>query len=150
MTTGIVDARVAAGLGGQLDVDRVVDRDDDLGRPVERGDPVEPLAGRLLGDDQEAGHAARDHHLGLADLGDGEPDGAGLELALREDRRLVALGVRPPGDAVVAQVARDRGRVALEDVEIEREAGGHELGDGAADDGRERDRKRRWQIIGRG
>src|SRR5213594_4204684 len=67
------------------------------------------------------------HHLGLAQLGAGDTQRAGLDLALRDLRALVGLGVRADRFAGAAHVRRHPLEVALEAIEIEQQRGGWNL-----------------------
>ena len=101
-----VDARRRPDLRGEVDVERVVGADHDLGPVLEPGGALELDPRRERVGDEDARDAALDHDLRLGDLGAGDADRPEVHLAAGDPRRLVALRVGPPGLAA----GRDRGR----------------------------------------
>src|SRR5262249_51411048 len=65
--------------------------------------------------------------LGLGDLGEREPAGAGRDLQAADEGRLVGLGVRAQLYARGARALLHRGDVPLDDVEVDQHRGGREV-----------------------
>ena len=72
-----------------------------------------------FGGDQDVLDAAADQHVGFTELGGAQTLGARRQLQLADRRRLVRLPVGPEGDRPPLHVARQRLKVALEDVEVD-------------------------------
>ena len=90
--------------------------------------PPDLLRADHLGGDQEIAHAGGGHHLGLADLGHADADGAGRHLAQRDLRALVRLGVGAELLAGGLHVGGHLPDIALEAIEVEQQRGGRQLG----------------------
>jgi hypothetical protein len=106
----------------------VVDHDRDPLLGMRAHQPGEPrgLGGpHELGGDEHVPEARRQHHLGLAELGDAHAHGARVEEAAGDVRRLGGLEVRAQRDAAAEPVGHAPD-VGLEDVEVDDDRGGVE------------------------
>jgi hypothetical protein len=115
------------------DVGGSVDGDGDVGAGA--GDEGGEAAGLDRADDlvgdQDVADAGGGEDLGLAELGAGDADGAGGELAVGDGRALVALRVGALGNATGGELAGDAGDVAVHGVEVDEERRSVEVGDGS-------------------
>ncbi len=77
----------------------------------------------LEGDEDRRVDAAVDQRLGLVQLGHGDPDGAGVQLALGDGDRLVGLEVGPQRHPAGARVLGHPADVAVEPIEVDEQGG---------------------------
>ena len=99
-----------------------VERQKDPPRERELGEASQLLAAiNRIGhqDFGRLGRGRRGHHLGLADLGDGQAHGAALELEPRHFHGLMGLGMRAQAQIVLSAVARHPVEIALQDVQVD-------------------------------
>jgi len=96
---------------------------------VDRGESLG--AGALgpdrIGDEDVVDPAGR-HHLGLADCPDGDTRGSSIELHPGQGHALVGLDVRTESDAAIARSTGESLDVSCDDVEIDDDARGGEIG----------------------
>ena len=106
----------------------MVDDHHGLGLALEHAqEPADLLRPDHLRRDEDIAHAGRRHHVGLADLGHADAHGAGGDLAPRDLRALVGLGVRAQLLAGGLDIGGHLLDIALEAVEVEEEGGRGEL-----------------------
>ena len=72
------------------------------------------------------------HHFRLADLGAGDADRPGFQLAQGDLGAFVGLGVRPQGGGFVGEKAGHPGDVPLQCVEVEQQDGRVQVLDGCS------------------
>ncbi len=123
------DVVAGGGLGGLADAVEMIDAEPDTGLARELRQPVELGGARDLVADEHVGDAALDQDFGLGDLLDALADRAMGDLAQRDLRALVGLGVGPQPDAMSLRIGRHGDEVALEGVEIEDEGRRVDLGE---------------------
>src|SRR5205807_4030662 len=87
--------------------------------PRERDEPGELRAADHLIGQEDVPDARARHHLGLADLGEGEADRPGAHLPARDLHALVRLAVRPELHSGLPGERRPAGDVALEAVHVD-------------------------------
>jgi hypothetical protein len=112
----IVDAHHGVGVIGQRHEPRDLRGTDDLVGDHDLADP------------------GRRHDFGFAELGARDADRTGRDLQLRDLRRLVRLGMRPPGHAVRTARVHDPPDVPRHDIEVDQQRGRVQRGDGLADE----------------
>ena len=135
-------------LHAEVDVDEHADRDPLRDRrPAQRGDVVGMVDGHLdvglVLEGREPGGLARaddqvgdqdvvdprgGHDLGLGDLGHRDPDGARPPQDVGDRRALERLGMGTPGHAAVPEVAGHPIDIVLQEVQVDQEGGGIQLG----------------------
>ena len=113
------DAELAGRRVDVLHVAGIVGADGDLGLLRQRGEAPEfGHADHFVGN-QHIGHAALDHGLGFADLLAADADRAESDLAQRDLRAFVALGMRPQHDPAAGDRFPELLQIVLEGVEVE-------------------------------
>ena len=111
------------------DIVRVIgdDRDARLGAGLHQAADL-AFADHRRGD-QDVVDSGGGHDLGLAQLGAADADGAGGDLAARDLRRFMGLGVGPVGHARFPGHVLHAGDIAGKRVLVDHQDGGVELGD---------------------
>ena len=128
--------RDAGGAGGGVEIGEVVgvvDGGHDVAAAGQGHEALHLAAAHDLVGHEHVVDAGVGHDLGLADLGAGDADGAGLQLHVGDGRGLVRLGVGPQVLARGLEVAGELPDVELQVVEVDQQGGGVDLGDGHAD-----------------
>ena len=103
------------------DIGRIVGADRDRGNLRQRREPGQLGVAHHLVADQDVGDAAPGQHLRLPHLLHALADRAGGNLAVRDDRRFVRLGVRPQLRAGRGEQRAHMREVVLEGVEVEQQ-----------------------------
>lgn len=105
--------------GEPLDAEDRIDRHRQLHAPGQCREPRQLGRGDDFVADEDVGHAAFGQSLGLADLLNAHPDGAGLHLQPCDRRALVGFGMRPEPQPVNPHKGGHRLEVALHRVQID-------------------------------
>src|SRR5438105_3341560 len=109
---------------GRIELDQVldaVDANDRVGVIGELHQPGDLDRPHDLIGDQDIADARGSHHLGLTQFGASDTDRADGDLHLRDLRRFVRLGMRPPCDAVGAAGGNNARDVGFHHVEIDQQ-----------------------------
>ena len=123
------DARRGVNLLGRVETQR------DLRLAREPGEPAQLALAHHLVAHQDVGDAAAHQGLGFADLLHALADRPGRDLAARDRRRLVGLGMRAHTHAGGVGEAGHLGDVAVEGVEVDHQRRRLDIGDGGTNRG---------------